>query len=57
MSHIIYKPLKQRPQRCELAVSRSSPNTFEKALASEEDFVFLDLEDASIMASPTPSDM
>ena len=46
MSHIIYEPVKQRLQRSELAVPGSSPNMFEKALASAADFVFLDLEDA-----------
>ena len=46
MSHIIYEPVKQRLQRSELAVPGSSPNMFEKALNSDADYVFLDLEDA-----------
>ncbi len=46
MSHIIYESVKQRLQRSELAVPGSSPNMFEKALNSDADYVFLDLEDA-----------
>ena len=47
MSHIIYEPVKQRLQRSELAVPGSSPKMFEKALNSESDYIFLDLEDAA----------
>jgi len=46
MSHKIYKPTSQRVQRSELAVPGSNPKMFEKALNSDVDFVFLDLEDA-----------
>jgi malyl-CoA/(S)-citramalyl-CoA lyase len=46
MSYTLYEPSVQRVQRCELAVPGSSPEMFEKALASGVDFVFLDLEDA-----------
>ena len=46
MSHLFYKPKKTRLQRSELAVPGSSPQMFEKALNSNADFVFLDLEDA-----------
>ena len=51
MSHTFYPLVKQRLQRSELAVPGSSPGMFEKALKSEADYVFLDLEDAV-----TPSD-
>ena len=46
MSHKFYKPAKSRLQRSELAVPGSSPKMFEKALNSNADYVFLDLEDA-----------
>ena len=46
MSHKFYKPTKSRLQRSELAVPGSSPKMFEKALNSESDYIFLDLEDA-----------
>ena len=46
MSHTRYEPTRTRVQRCELAVPGSNPGMFEKALNSEADFIFLDLEDA-----------
>jgi len=46
MSHLYYKPKKTRLQRSELAVPGSSPRMFEKALNSNADYIFLDLEDA-----------
>ncbi len=46
MSHTLYETQRARVQRSELAVPGSSPEMFEKALDSEVDFVFLDLEDA-----------
>ena len=46
MSHTSYPNARIRLQRSELAVPGSSPKMFEKALNSEADFVFLDLEDA-----------
>ena len=46
MSHQFYKPAKSRLQRSELAVPGSSPQMFEKALNSNADYIFLDLEDA-----------
>ena len=46
MSHKFYKPARARLHRSELAVPGSSPKMFEKALNSEADVVFLDLEDA-----------
>jgi len=46
MSHQFYKPVKTRLQRSELAVPGSSPKMFEKALNSNADYIFLDLEDA-----------
>ena len=46
MSHLYYKPKKTRLQRSELAVPGSSPQMFEKALNSNAEYVFLDLEDA-----------
>ena len=46
MSHKFYKPARSRLQRSELAVPGSSPKMFEKALNSESDYIFLDLEDA-----------
>ena len=44
MSHLYYKPAKSRLQRSELAVPGSSPKMFEKALNSNADYIFLDLE-------------
>tara|TARA_B110001454_G_C12711274_1_gene430826 strand:+ start:576 stop:1514 length:939 start_codon:yes stop_codon:yes gene_type:complete len=46
MSHKYYLPARTRLQRSELAVPGSSPEMFQKALDSDADFVFLDLEDA-----------
>ena len=46
MSHTQHDPAKARLQRSELAVPGSNPALFEKALNSEVDYVFLDLEDA-----------
>ena len=46
MSHLYFKPKKTRLHRSELAVPGSSPQMFEKALNSNADYVFLDLEDA-----------
>ena len=46
MSFKYYRPAKSRLQRSELAVPGSSPKMFEKALNSEADYIFLDLEDA-----------
>ena len=46
MSHKYYKSAKSRLQRSELAVPGSSPKMFEKALNSNADYIFLDLEDA-----------
>ena len=46
MSHTRYEPARQRLQRSELAVPGSQPALFRKALESEVDYVFLDLEDA-----------
>ena len=46
MSHRYYNPARTRLQRSELAVPGSSPKMFEKALNSNADYVFLDLEDA-----------
>ena len=46
MSFKYYNPAKSRLQRSELAVPGSSPEMFEKALNSEADYIFLDLEDA-----------
>jgi citrate lyase subunit beta/citryl-CoA lyase len=46
MSHQFYKAAKTRLQRSELAVPGSSPQMFEKALNSNADYIFLDLEDA-----------
>ena len=46
MSHKFYKSARSRLQRSELAVPGSSPKMFEKALNSDADYVFLDLEDA-----------
>ena len=46
MSHLYYKPANPRLHRSELAVPGSSPKMFEKALNSNADYIFLDLEDA-----------
>ena len=46
MSFKYYKPARSRLQRSELAVPGSSPEMFEKALNSNADYIFLDLEDA-----------
>ena len=46
MSHKFFKPTRSRLQRSELAVPGSSSKMFEKALNSESDYIFLDLEDA-----------
>jgi len=46
MSHQYYKPARSRVQRSELAVPGASPKMFEKALNSNADYIFLDLEDA-----------
>jgi len=46
MSHQHYNPARTRLQRSELAVPGSSPKMFEKALNSNADYIFLDLEDA-----------
>jgi citrate lyase beta subunit len=46
MSHTRYEPARPRLQRSELAVPGSQPGMFRKALESEADYVFLDLEDA-----------
>ena len=46
MSHTNYAPVASRLQRSELAVPASNPKMMEKALASDADYVFLDLEDA-----------
>jgi len=46
MSFKFYKSATSRLQRSELAVPGSSPKMFEKALNSNADYIFLDLEDA-----------
>ena len=46
MSHKYYNPARTRLHRSELAVPGSSPKMFEKALNSNADYIFLDLEDA-----------
>ncbi len=46
MSHTLYNLRKARLHRSELAVPGSNPAMFEKALNSEADYIFLDLEDA-----------
>jgi len=46
MSYQYYNPARTRLQRSELAVPGSSPKMFEKALNSNADYIFLDLEDA-----------
>jgi len=46
VSHTQYPIVRRRVQRSELAVPGSNPALFEKALTSDVDYVFLDLEDA-----------
>src|ERR687886_1126693 len=46
MSHTRYEPARARLQRSELAVPGSQPGMFRKALDSQADYIFLDLEDA-----------
>ena len=46
MSYTLYKPRKFRLQRSELAVPGSNPGMIEKAISSNVDYIFLDLEDA-----------
>jgi malyl-CoA/(S)-citramalyl-CoA lyase len=46
MSHTRFDPARARLQRSELAVPGSQPGMFRKALESEADYIFLDLEDA-----------
>lgn len=46
MSFTQHPPVRTRLQRSELAVPGSNPAMFEKALASDADYVFLDCEDA-----------
>ncbi len=48
MSFTQYPQATPRLQRSELAVPGSSPNMFEKAAASDADYIFLDCEDAVI---------
>ena len=55
MSHIYYKPRKTRLHRSELAVPGSSPKIFEKAITSNADVIFLDLEDAVSPQDKIPS--
>ena len=55
MSHLYYKPRKTRLHRSELAVPGSSPKMFEKAITSNADVVFLDLEDAVSPQDKIPS--
>ena len=55
MSHLYYKPRKSRLHRSELAVPGSSPKMFEKAITSNADVVFLDLEDAVSPQDKIPS--
>lgn len=55
MSHLYYKPKKSRLHRSELAVPGSSPKMFEKAINSNADVIFLDLEDAVSPQDKIPS--
>ena len=55
MSHLYYRPRKSRLHRSELAVPGSSPKMFEKAITSNADVVFLDLEDAVSPQDKIPS--
>jgi citrate lyase subunit beta/citryl-CoA lyase len=55
MSHTRYEPAPPRVQRSELAVPGSQPGLFPKALESDADCVFLDLEDAVAPADKEPA--
>ena len=55
MSHLYYRPKKSRLHRSELAVPGSSPKMYEKAITSNADVVFLDLEDAVSPQDKIPS--
>ena len=55
MSLTRYEPATSRLQRSELAVPGSQPTLFPKALESEADCVFLDLEDAVAPADKEPA--
>ncbi len=55
MSHTQYKAKARRLQRSELAVPGSNPRMIEKALESNADYVFLDLEDAVTPADKIPA--
>ena len=55
MSYLYYRPKKSRLHRSELAVPGSSPKMFEKAITSNADVVFLDLEDAVSPQDKIPS--
>ena len=55
MSLTRYEPARPRLQRSELAVPGSQPALFKKALESEADYVFLDLEDAVAPADKEPA--
>lgn len=55
MSHTRHEPATPRLQRSTLAVPGSSPSMFRKALESEADVVFLDLEDAVAPADKEPA--
>ncbi len=55
MSLTRYEPVTPRLQRSELAVPGSQPALFRKALESEADYVFLDLEDAVAPADKEPA--
>ncbi len=46
MSYTLHKTKKFRLQRSELAVPGSNPTMIEKAISSDVDYIFLDLEDA-----------
>lgn len=46
MSHTLYNLRKARLHRSELAVPGSNPSMIDKAVTSEADYIFLDLEDA-----------
>ena len=46
MSHTRYEPARSRLQRSELAVPGSNPALFQKAIDSDVDYIFLDLEDS-----------
>ena len=55
MSHTRVEPARPRLQRSELAVPGSQPGMFVKALDSEADVVFLDLEDAVAPGDKEPA--